>query len=533
MKEDGHWLVPHRHGEYYAHKPPLMFWLVNLGGWLTGTGVNSVTTRLPSLLGGVTALWCVAMLLRRWDRADQAWTGVLVCASTYLFWKEGGWGQMDMLLCGFQMLALYCLFAQDHSRSSRQALLAYASMGLAVLAKGPVGLLVPMGAYLSAKLAARESRDLRRWHWVWGPALALALPGLWLLLVWMNNPPPGYLQELLFAQNIDRARGDFGHQRPFTYFAVMLPIDGLPWTLFLPLVWKALSGSQEDRRLRARITGWVLFVVGFFTLSASKRNLYILLCYPALAILTALAWDRVRSSRVSNGLALALTWIPPVTAAVLLGAGLFASWLHPNLPMHLQGGLFAAPCIALVVWLTRHPARRNATQDVDPTPPPRLATATHGTQAQPINHVRFYTRSGLRSLAIPWLALLGSVGAFVLPGLNEHKTPRELIPLVEGRLQPGQPLILYRIQGEIQALYAGVRGSFVRDETALFQLVKTRESGLIVAEKGRGRTTAPCPIPLQALPNEQHGDFAMGSKVMCWATWSNTCLPGPVSDLKP
>jgi len=31
MREGGHWLVPFRQGEFYAHKPPLMFWLINAG----------------------------------------------------------------------------------------------------------------------------------------------------------------------------------------------------------------------------------------------------------------------------------------------------------------------------------------------------------------------------------------------------------------------------------------------------------------------------------------------------------------------
>ena len=33
-------------------------------------------------------------------------SAALLCAATYLFAKEGGWGQIDMLLCGLEMLAL-------------------------------------------------------------------------------------------------------------------------------------------------------------------------------------------------------------------------------------------------------------------------------------------------------------------------------------------------------------------------------------------------------------------------------------------
>ena len=36
MREGGHWLVPRLNGEIYPHKPPLLFWLINLVWWVTG-----------------------------------------------------------------------------------------------------------------------------------------------------------------------------------------------------------------------------------------------------------------------------------------------------------------------------------------------------------------------------------------------------------------------------------------------------------------------------------------------------------------
>ncbi len=159
----------------------------------------------------------------------------MLCAATYLFAKQGGWGQIDMLLCGLEMLALLALFSQDARPSVAKAFAAYLCMGLAILAKGPVGFLVPLLAYLVAKLAAGEKADLRRWHWVWGPVVTLALPGLWLLLVAQSDPPPGYLDELLFSQNIDRAQGEYGHTEPSIIFSPISPSTGSPGWRFSPL----------------------------------------------------------------------------------------------------------------------------------------------------------------------------------------------------------------------------------------------------------------------------------------------------------
>jgi 4-amino-4-deoxy-L-arabinose transferase-like glycosyltransferase len=496
MRADGHWLVPHRHGEYYAHKPPLMFWLMNAAGAVTGTGINAVTARLPTLLGAVAALWSVWMLMVLWGRRAEAPWAALICATTYLFWKQGGWGQIDMLLCGLQMLSVYFLFAQGQTRSVKQALLAYVFMGLAILAKGPVGFLVPWGVYLTAKLAAGERADLKRWHWVWGPLVTLVFPAVWLLLVWQSHPPEGYLRELLFAQNLERVQGEFGHRRPFYYFLLHFPLDGLPWTLWLPFAWRALDASPEDRALRRRLAGWILFVIAFFTLSSSKRNLYILLAYPALAMLIAAGWAGIRKTHAARGLASALSSLPLVVGIGLVAAGLVSLGAPTVLPVDLRWALAAGVMVLAVTW-SIHRALR-----VDP-----------GAE-------RLTTQS-LARLVLPLLIAFASVGTFVLPGLNAIKTPRELIPLAETRLRSGEPLHLYRLNGEIQAWYAGRRGAFVADEAALQQVIATQPHGLIVAEKGRrGRAPSPNQLPLHRLPNVRHGEFQMGGKIMQWAEWS-------------
>lgn len=48
MRQTGEFLVPHLNGATYAHKPPLLFWLINLG-WLL-TGVHAWTARVMTLL---------------------------------------------------------------------------------------------------------------------------------------------------------------------------------------------------------------------------------------------------------------------------------------------------------------------------------------------------------------------------------------------------------------------------------------------------------------------------------------------------
>ena len=154
MAQDSHWLVPYRSGEYYAHKPPLLFWLINLASCLTTLPIGRLTVRLPGFFGGLLTLWATARLAERWASSKTAWPTVLALCTTYLFWHEIGFSRMDGPLLGWTMGSLALLFLNDDTPSLWRPALAWLCMGLGILTKGPVGLLVPAGAYAAARLAA-------------------------------------------------------------------------------------------------------------------------------------------------------------------------------------------------------------------------------------------------------------------------------------------------------------------------------------------------------------------------------------------
>ena len=481
MREDGHWRVPHRNGLPYAHKPPLYFWLTNTAATLfTGGEITRFSARAPTLLGAVLALGAVVSLLRLWGRGDRDLHAVLLCATTYLFWRQGGWGQIDMLLCGLQLTALAALFAQDARPSVARVWVAYTCLGLATLAKGPVGLLVPLVAYLAAKLAAGEARDLRRWHWLPGLCLALAWPAAWLGSVILQPAPDGYLAELLWDQNVGRAQGQYGHVKPFYYYLWHFPLDALPWSLVWPFAWRALGRTEEDRRLRARLAGWIAAVLVGFSLSPGKRDLYILLAYPAAAIGLAAAWPGIEWTRAARRVCQVVRFLP-AGLALVAGLGVFLlprEWLGDISPARL-----AVPAV-LVLLATAATGRRRA--------------------------------EGVGAPVLPWLAVFAATGALALPLFNARKTPAQLPALVRTHLPPGEPLHLFAVPGEIQVLHARRRGVELPDEEALLRLLATRPRGLVVFErKSWDRLTEPTRARLVPHP------YPMGGKSLVAASWGS------------
>ena len=487
MRENGQWAVPHRNGEIYGHKPPLMFWAINIGSLSTGGDINRISARLPSLLGVILSLWAAARLAALWRDNKTAWRTVAVLSTSYLFWKTAGMGQIDSLLCGLEMSAIYLLLSNDLSPGRWRIPAAYLCMGLAVISKGPVGFIIPLGVYLSVNLAAGEKNNLRRSHWIWGWMITLAVPILWLTWAWLSGAGREYFDEIIFKQNVGRAGGSYGHRAPFYYYAVHFPLEFIPWIIFLPAAIAALYRDNENRRLLYRLAGWTGFVLLFFSIPLSKRNLYVLAAYPATAIMVAAAWDDMLAGK----------W----RYSAILGSALFG----------IAGvGLLTAPH-----FITEMPIAPTALL-------PTGAVLATGSALLAYLYLRKQRGSQwLYTFFGTMLLTQLSVAAFVYPALNPLKTPVAMSAKAKELVPPGQKLLLYRMYGEIQALYAQRRGRRIDDPEELKNTMIQQGSGVVVGSEAQWKTL---PQDIKDMMTPHY--YRMGHKKLVWGSF-------PAADNQP
>lgn len=444
MRADNHWFVPHINGILYPDKPPLMFWLINASSLLTGGHINGVSARLPSLLGSILTLWVVTHLLARWHSTEAAWRAMLILLTTFLFWQKGSWGQIDALLCGLVMMSSYFLFTSVEGCRGRREFLAYGFAGLAVLAKGPVGLMLPMGIFAVGMAATGESRKLQRSHWLWGPLLAAAIPAVWLLISWQQDAPADYFASMFGEKSFGRAIQAEGHAKPFYYFLWHFPLELLPWTIFLP----AALTSFSNRGLRRRLVGWIVFVVGVFSLFVCKRNLYILAAYPAAAMLIGAAWDDIsqlsyRWKVMTSGVAVGVIWLLALIATVAI--------FVPQIPFN-RFMLIPSACVLLLGGLL----------------------VTRMTRREPLS-LRW-----LLSFCCTFLLFQTTASAVVLPALNGLKGPIEAAEAAKAQLKPDQPVYLFCQQLAIFPLYAERPGKEVWSLEALKRVVASEPNAVVV-----------------------------------------------------
>jgi len=339
MLRDGHWLVSHINGKVNSHKPPLFFWLIALFSMPFGE-VLSFTARLPSVLAAIGTVALTMRLGRRMADERTAALAGLVLVTSLMFWDKARMAQIDAVLCFLIWVALAAFeaYRAGDARGRHAGLLFWLAAVLAVLAKGPVGLLLPLGIALVILIF---DRDIARWRGfapLLGPLLFAVVAGLWIGAVQLWGPEGYTVGGALKEHFIDRGIHGMHHAQPFWYYLKVLPPQLLPWTGLVPgallLAWR--RRDPGDRFLLVAS----LFVILFFSISTEKRTLYALPALPAFALMTARLVGRILEWEGTA--AISRRWATVgqgIVSSILVVAGLaviFVRVLGPGVPVAPQ-----------------------------------------------------------------------------------------------------------------------------------------------------------------------------------------------------
>ncbi len=373
MAETGDWLIPRVNGLPRYDKPPLVYWLMGglyaLPGQEAWNPLGTWAARLPSALASVALMLGLAHTLLRWPQRPQA-QGATALAAALAYGLSPlalVWGRIavsDALLAGclgLSLLLSWRCYAAGESTGGRHWWQPWLLLGLAVLAKGPVavvllGLTLLLFGWLQADLGGlwRRLRPLR------GLALTalVAVPWYGAALVVEGEP---FWRSFFGYHNLQRFTAVVNnHQAPWWFFGLVLVIASLPFTPLLllglaqglgRLRWRRLPAEPlaPEQSLQRFAACWLLAVLLFFTAAATKLPSYWLPATPAAGVLVALAAQgraagAARAWRWAWGLSLVLT------AAVAAGLVAGPLWLPlidaPEMPT-LVAELLAAPWVPL------------------------------------------------------------------------------------------------------------------------------------------------------------------------------------------
>lgn len=290
MLRSGSNTVPLLNGMPFFHKPPLFYWMVEASFKLFG--VHPWAARVPSWLAAWAAAAAVYYFVRRYRNAQVALVSVLVLVTQPYFYGGAQFANLDMLVASLIALttlagASTVLRAESGEPHRALAIATGACAGLALLAKGLIGVVLPGGILLVWILLRRRWAGLGAL--LWPPAILafaiVAVPWCW----WMQKLYPGFFHYFFVYQHFERfAETTFNNRQQFWFYLPVVAGLALPWTLWLGGVFrKKFWADREAYEVRSLMAVWMVVVLVFFSIPASKLIGYALPVLAPLAILIA------------------------------------------------------------------------------------------------------------------------------------------------------------------------------------------------------------------------------------------------------
>ena len=371
MKVTGDWITPYFNGVTRFDKPPLIYWLMAIA---YGTiGVNEWAARLPSAISGTLLIGFCFYTLRFFEQKLKSRAKILPFLGSAIFALNlqtlffGRLGYSDMLLSvcfGGSLLSFFWGYAHPENPKvqTRFYLAFYGWLALAVLTKGPVGVVLPGTIVLIFLVCVGKVREvLKEIKLVPGIVIFLGLSVPWYVLAYLRNGD-GFINSFFGYHNLGRFTHVVNqHQGAWYFHSLIVLIGFFPWSIYLPV---AIAHRLRDRSWRQQPRSshlglfaliWFAIVLGFFTIAVTKYITYMLPLVPAAAILVSLWWSDQREKTAPNWGLKASVYVS-LALCVTLAAVTFYSpnWLNcdpsmPQLGLRMQDA--GLPQIGVLIWL--------------------------------------------------------------------------------------------------------------------------------------------------------------------------------------
>ena len=326
MTVTGDWITPYFNGLTRFDKPPLVYWLMAFA--YKTIGVNEWAVRLPSALAAyaITSIGFYTLRyfgitsphqrLNHRSNSNSLWFSASIGAAIIalnpitIIWARIG--VSDMLLSGCIVSALFCFFIGYAEMGNRSSVIGdrmtispwylafYILVGLAILTKGPVGIVLPaliIGSFLV--YLGNFSEVWREMRPLWGLAIVSAIAIPWYVLVILSNGED-YINSFFGYHNLERFTSVVNHHSaPWYFYFLVILLGFAPWSSYLPLAiaqthfWERKNWQKSPRASQLSLFAffWFTVIFIFFTIAVTKLPHYILPAIPAAAILVTGVWN--------------------------------------------------------------------------------------------------------------------------------------------------------------------------------------------------------------------------------------------------
>lgn len=317
---NGDWLVPQLLGRPWIHKPPLSIWLTAPLFAVFG-GFSEFATRFHSALSAIALCVVVAALTRRYYGPRAGLLAGLVQATCVYVYMQGRLGEPDMAFT-FLVASALAVLAWHWGEGSMKLPLASAAlfhslMGLAVLAKGPLAIVLVGLCVLGYSAVRRSAAPIKAVLVTPAVILSVVIGFGWYAAVAFHLGGNAIQQwDYSYVQRFFGRYHLKGAHNPL-YYLYTIPWLVLPWSIVLFLGARRLIGEARSSTAYLPRFLWTWFLAGLVFLSAAsfRHHHYCFLILPPLSVFCGrlLAEHMERGGRsVRKSYAVLFTLIPVV-----------------------------------------------------------------------------------------------------------------------------------------------------------------------------------------------------------------------------
>lgn len=295
MFTSGNYLTLYLNGEYFFEKPPLFFWLESLSFWFF-KDISEFTARFPVVILSLLPLGLLFSLSEKVKNQKFAFLNSAILLTTLEYVLITKIAMLDSVLTSLVSSSVLCYFFTFFVSEENKKYFWYSCyilMGLAVLAKGIPGVVIPAGTILAGTIIFRTYKETLK-NMPVGIVLFLIIALPWHIIMLLKHGSL-FFNEYIIKHHLMRFLGAevIHRNEPVDFYFVTLL-----WGLF-PWIFSLLSSLRKPRKfnlengydkfLVLNITA-ILVILVFFSCSGAKLITYILPVYPFFAVLIGHIW---------------------------------------------------------------------------------------------------------------------------------------------------------------------------------------------------------------------------------------------------
>lgn len=297
-------LTLYLNGEFFFEKPPLYFWGECLSFAIFGK-VTEFTARFPVALYGTLSTLLLYFTGKKIVSRRYGVISALILATTLEFVMLAKFAILDIVVTtcvGFSiMFGFLTQFVQNKNKKYFWWLF-YIFSGLAVMAKGIPGFIVPFAVMFFVTIANKTFKQVFRPQYILVGFLLFFLIVLPWHLIMFKIHDPLFFQEYIIKHHIERFfnSNEINREQPFYFYFLTILWGLVPWIFSAIAVGitkiksiKKFSIAELSNPQKYLLFNAIAFVVTllFFSASSTKLITYILPVYFFTACILGFVWE--------------------------------------------------------------------------------------------------------------------------------------------------------------------------------------------------------------------------------------------------